>query len=126
MTPSVGYRGVMDLDRYVSELQTQLAAAAENRDADARAVAEQLSAALDAGVRLMLLGVLSDVASEITREIAPGSVDVVLRGRDPNLVVTRPEPSEPSTPEVAAPAEPLDDTVTSRTTLRLPDRLKTR
>ena len=121
----------MDLDRYVSELQTQLAAAAENRDADARAVAEQLGSALDAAVRLTLLGVLSDVASEITREIAPGSVDVVLRGRDPHLVVTRPETSQadtagPSTPEVAAPAGPLDDTVTSRTTLRLPDRLKAR
>jgi len=121
----------MDLDRYVSELQTQLAAAAENRDADARAVAEQLSAALDAAVRLMLLGVLSDVASEVTREIAPGSVDVVLRGRDPQLVVTRPDTAEPdaapvSTPAVAGPAEPLDDTVTSRTTLRLPDRLKAR
>ena len=60
----------MDLDRYVAELQTQLAAAAENGDADARAVAEQLNAALDAAARLMVLGVISDVASEITREIA--------------------------------------------------------
>jgi HicB family len=121
----------MDLDRYVSELQTQLAAAAENGDADARAVAEQLNAALDAAARLMVLGVISDVASEITREIAPGSVDVVLRGRDPYLVVTRPPTTEtdstgPSTPEVGVLAEPLDDTVTSRTTLRLPDRLKAR
>ncbi|WP_432971293.1 toxin-antitoxin system HicB family antitoxin [Dactylosporangium sp. CA-233914] len=121
----------MDLDRYVSELQTQLAAAAEHGDAAARAVAEQLSAALDAAVRLMLLGVVSDVAGEITREIAPGSVDVVLRGRDPHLVVSRPEapatdPTDPPTFEVAVPAEPLDDTVTSRTTLRLPDRLKAR
>jgi hypothetical protein len=121
----------MDLDRYVSELQTQLAAAAENRDADARAVAEQLSTALDAAARLMLLSVLSDAASEITRDIAPGSVDVVLRGRDPQLVVTCPEASQtdaagPSAPEIAVTAEPLDDTVTSRTTLRLPDRLKAR
>jgi hypothetical protein len=121
----------VDLDRYVSELQTHLAAAAENRDADARAVAEQLSAALDAAVRLVLLGVLSDVASEVTREIAPGSVDVVIRGRDPQLVVTRPEAPEtdaagPSTPEVGGSAEPVDDTVSSRTTLRLPDRLKAR
>jgi hypothetical protein len=121
----------VDLDRYVSELQTHLAAAAENRDADARAVAEQLSGALDAAARLMLLSFLSDAASEITRDIAPGSVDVVLRGRDPHLVVTRPEASEtdvsgPSTPEVAVPAEPPDDTATSRTTLRLPDRLKAR
>jgi siderophore synthetase component len=118
----------MDLDRYVSELQSQLAAAAESGDAAARAVAEQLSAALDAAVRLMLLGVLSDVASEITREIAPGSVDVMLRGRDPQLVVTRPEASATSTPEVAAvvAVEAGDDTVSSRTTLRLPDRLKAR
>src|SRR6185437_11428039 len=104
MTPRRSYRGVMDLDRYVSELQTQLAAAAENRDADARAVAEQLSAALDAAVRLMLLGVLSDVASEVTREIAPGSVDVVLRGRDPQLVVTRPDTAEPDAAPVSTPA----------------------
>jgi hypothetical protein len=79
----------------------------------------------------MVLGVISDVASEITREIAPGSVEVVLRGRDPYLVVTRPptpgtESTGPSTPVVEVPAEPLDDTVTSRTTLRLPDRLKAR
>lgn len=119
----------MDLDRYVIELQAQLAAAAESRDAAARGVAEQLTAALDAAVRLMVLGVLSDAAGEITREIAPGSVDVVLRGRDPHLVVTRPEPLEtaapgPSTPGIATSPEPLDDTVTSRTTLRLPDRLK--
>jgi hypothetical protein len=121
----------VDLDRYVSDLQTQLAAAAAGGDGQTRAVAEQLNAALDAAVRLMLLGVLSDVAGEITREIAPGSVEVVLRGRDPHLVVTRQEKSEtdaagPSTPEVGVPAEPLDDTVTSRTTLRLPDRLKAR
>src|SRR5438132_6402049 len=55
----------------------------------------------------------------------------MLRGRDPHLVVTRLETSEtdaagPSTPEVAVPAEPLDDRVTSRTTLRLPNRLKAR
>jgi hypothetical protein len=119
----------MDLDRYVSELQAQLAGAAETGDPETRAVAERLSAILDAAARLMVLGLLSDVASEITREIAPGSVDVVLRGRDPQLVVTRqpaavigpPVPAAPSVPEA-----PLDDTVTSRTTLRLPDRLKAR
>lgn len=121
----------MDLDRYVSELQAQLAAATETADPDVRAVAERLSASLDAATRLMVLGVLSDIASEITREIAPGSVDVVLRGRDPQLVVSRPaapEADSPAPSAVSAPeeqaAEPLDDTITSRTTLRLPDRLK--
>ena len=134
MTPPWCYRGVMDLDRYVSDLQAQLAAASETDNPDVRAVAERLSATLDAAARLMVLGVLSDVASEITREIAPGSVDVVLRGRDPHLVVTRPPvptyaetgSTGPATPEEPVPAEPLDDMVTSRTTLRLPDRLKAR
>ncbi|MEU7872238.1 toxin-antitoxin system HicB family antitoxin [Dactylosporangium sp. NPDC049140] len=120
----------MDLDRYVSDLQNQLAAAAANGDADARAVAEQLNVALEPAVRLMLLGALSDVAGEITQQIAPGSVEVVLRGRDPHLAVTRPEPAPdaagPTAAEVAAPAPALDDTVSSRTTLRLPDRLKAR
>ena len=121
----------MDLDRYLTDLQAQLAAAAETGDAGARAAAERLSAALDAAVRLMVLEVLSDAASEVTREIAPGSVDVVLRGRDPHLVVTRPPAPEaaspgPSTADERVAAEPLDDAVTSRTTLRLPDRLKAR
>jgi hypothetical protein len=119
----------MDLDRYVTDLQTQLAAAAETSDPAARAVAERLSASLDAAARLMVFGVLSDAASEITREIAPGSVDVVLRGRDPHLVVTRAAatgPTELTPPAEVLAAEPLDDTVTSRTTLRLPDRLKAR
>ncbi|WP_433210651.1 toxin-antitoxin system HicB family antitoxin [Dactylosporangium sp. CS-047395] len=121
----------MDIDRYVSELQTQLAAAAEIGDPEARTVAERLSGALEAATRLTVLNVLSDVASEITREIAPGSVDLVLRGRDPHLVVSRaaepvaaPAPAAPAT--AAAAPEPGDDTVTSRTTLRLPDRLKAR
>jgi hypothetical protein len=120
----------MDIDRYVSELQTQLAAAAEIGDPEARAVAERLSGALDAAARLTVLGVLSDVASEITREIAPGSVDVVLRGRDPHLVVSRPAEPAPAAVPSAAP-EPQDDATSasptsSRTTLRLPDRLKAR
>jgi hypothetical protein len=126
----------MDLDRYVVDLRVQLAAAAEAGDADARAMAERLSVALDAAARLVLLEVLSDAASEITREIAPGSVDVQLRGRDPVLVVTRAVvptfaeiasvPTDASEAGETNPVEPLDDTVTSRTTLRLPDRLKSR
>jgi len=37
-----------------------------------------------------LLDGLSAAADEITRELAPGSVEVRLRGRDPNFVVTTP------------------------------------
>ena len=121
----------MELDRYVADLRAQLAAAADAGDPATRSLAERLSVALEAAARLVFLEVLSDAAVEITREIAPGSVDVRLRGRDPVLVVTRPPSAEIASAPTDAPGvgetvEPLDDTVTSRTTLRLPDRLKTR
>ena len=129
----------MELDRYVADLRAQLAAAAEGGGEDVQAAAERLSTALDAAARLMLLEVLSDAASEITRELAPGTVDVRLRGRDPELVVSRPagtafaeaapapDPAPAADPATAAaPADATDDTATSRTTLRLPDQLKAR
>jgi hypothetical protein len=92
----------MDLDRYLADLRLRLAASAEVGDEDARALAERLSVALEAATRLTVLEVLSDAASEITRQIAPGSVDVLLRGRDPQLVVTR--PTEPVFTQVTADA----------------------
>ncbi len=124
----------MELDRYVADLRAQLAAAAEAGDESTQALAERLSISLDAAARLVLLEALSDAASEITRELAPDSVDVRLRGRDPELVVSRaavPEfadgtPSAPIGQATAETAETVDDTVTSRTTLRLPDQLKAR
>ena len=120
----------MELDRYVADLRGQLAAAAESGGEDVRAVAERLGAALDAAARLMLLEALSDAASEITRELAPGAVDVRLRGRDPELVVSRPTGTEfaeaAPAPDLTAAGAVTDDTATSRTTLRLPDQLKAR
>jgi hypothetical protein len=124
----------MELDRYVADLRRQLAAAAQSGGEDVQAAAERLSTALDAAARLMLLEVLSDAASEITRELAPGSVDVRLRGRDPELVVSQPAgagfaeaaPASDLATAGALTADATDDTATSRTTLRLPDQLKAR
>ena len=122
----------MDLTRYVDDLQRQLAVAADAGGDDARELAQRLSAPLDATVRLVLLEALSDAANEITAELAPGSVDVRLRGRDPEFVVTAPaattfEPaSDRSAPAtvLSTPAPVADDAATSRTTLRIPDQLK--
>ena len=117
----------MDLDRYVTDLRRQLATAAESGGDETRALAERLSASLDAATRLVLLEALSDAATEITRELAPGSVEVRLRGRDPEFVVTR--GVEPEFAEIpASEPVPVDDTETgtTRTTLRLPDHLKSR
>src|SRR3954453_11556125 len=80
----------MDLTPFVAELQRQLDAGAAAGGDDAREVAERLTAPLDAAARLMLLEVLSAAAGEITTELAPGSVDVRLRGGEPELVVVPP------------------------------------
>src|SRR3712207_719216 len=86
----------MELSRYVDEMQHQLLVAAAAGGGDARAMAERLTTPLESAVRLILLEALAEAAGEITAELAPGSVDVRLRGRDPELVVTAPpSPSAP-------------------------------
>ena len=115
----------MELGPYVSDLRRQLVDAAENGAPDTRAAAERLAAGLDAAARLVLLDVLSAAAGEITRDLAPGSVDLRLRGRDIDFVVTQPS-TEADTNDTLGAAVDADDASTSRTTLRLPDALKAR
>jgi HicB family len=116
----------MDLAPYVSELHRQLAAAAEAHGEEAREHAERFSAALDASARLMLLDALSAAAGEITAELAPGAVDLRLRGGEPEWVVT-PAPQEAEPAEAPAAAWTAgDESATARINLRLPERLKAR
>ncbi len=115
----------MELGPYVSDLRRQLVDAAENGAQETRAVAERLAAGLDAAARLVLLDVLSAAAGEITRDLAPGSVDLRLRGRDIDFVVTQPSTEADTNDAPGAPVD-ADDASTSRTTLRLPDVLKAR
>jgi hypothetical protein len=133
----------MDLRPYVENIHAQLAAAAEAGGDEARTLAERLFAPLDATVRLTLLEVLSVAAEEITCDLAPGSVEVRLRGRDPEFVVT-PSPVDLSADDpaygdenvppagrlgvgVAPPASGEgDEGAMSRINLRMPDHFKTR
>ena len=80
----------MDLAPYIESLRRELAVAAEIGGDEARALAERLTAPLDAATRLALLDALSAAAAEITRELVPGSVDIRLRGRELHFVVTLP------------------------------------
>ncbi|WP_345151074.1 toxin-antitoxin system HicB family antitoxin [Arthrobacter ginkgonis] len=120
----------MDISRHVQEVQDQLAEATELAGEQASEVARRLIRSLDAALRLAILEALSEAAGEITAELAPGSVDVRLRGRDPEFVVTPPMP--PDTTEAALTQEPASssdyavDGRTTRTTLRLPENLKAR
>lgn len=123
MTPLWCHTGAMDLGPYLSDLHRQLVNATASSADDTRVVAERLAAGLDPAARLVLLDVLSAAVGEITRDLAPGSVDLRLRGREIEFVVVQPN-TEPDGAE-PNPVD-LDDASTSRTTLRLPDALKSR
>ena len=96
---------IMDLTPYVENLRRDLAVAAEAGGEDARALAERLTAPLESAIRLTLLDALSAAADEITRELAPGSVELRLRAGEPDFVVTpapADEPVEPAPDDAAA------------------------
>lgn len=118
----------MDLSPYVESLRRDLLATAEVAGDEARIVAERLLVALDSSVRLALIDALGAAAEQVTAELAPGSVELRLRGREPEFVVSMaamPEPPAPPPP----PAPPLfdgDDGTTARISLRLSDGLKAR
>ncbi|MEU8424464.1 hypothetical protein AB0C15_26685 [Micromonospora sp. NPDC048835] len=122
----------MELRSYVENLRNEFAVAAEGVDPEARVLAERLFTQLEAATRLTLLEALSDAADEITRELAPGSVHVRLRGREPDFVVAPASPPVEPASEASAPppmSVPLaapegDEGGTSRINLRLPDHVK--
>ena len=118
----------MNLLPYIERLHKQLLVAADAGGDDARALAERMIAPLESAARLMLLDALSGAAAEITVDLAPGSVDVRLRGVDPEFVLTVPATEAPGTATASLPLVPTEgeDASTSRTTLRLPDHLKSR
>jgi hypothetical protein len=119
----------MDLNPYIDDLRRQLDVAAAAGGEDARQIAERLVAPMESAARLVLLDALSAAAAEITRELAPGFVDVRLRGRDPEFVVTA-APTDQSfdeheSPSMVPPPPPdTDEGSNSRLTLRLSDQLK--
>src|SRR6476646_831907 len=111
----------MDLSPYAENLRRELVVAAEAGGDDARALAERLTAPLEPAVRLMLLDALSAAADEITRELAPGSVELRLRGGEPAFVVTPAPADELLEQETSAraPAPPeLDEGAAARINLR--------
>jgi hypothetical protein len=128
----------MNLDPYLEAIHAQLDAAAQAGGDEAQALAVRLAAPLDAAIRLALQDALAAAAEEITVELAPGSVELRLRGREPQFVVTSPQP-EPSlddatdeedaslTAAVAShPATEGDESTISRINLRMPEHLKAR
>ena len=113
----------MDLQPYVDGVRHELGVAAAAGGPEAVALADRLTAPLESAIRLALLEALSDAAEQITRELAPRSVDVRLRGRDPEFTVSAGVEDLADEPAAAIP-ESDDDGGTWRVTLRLPESLR--
>jgi Ribbon-helix-helix protein, copG family len=130
----------MELNRYVAHLGREFATLAEAGGEESRALVERLAGPLESAIRMTLLDTLSAAADEISRDLAPGSVELRLRGRDPSFVVTTP-PGEPGEPGESVGVAPQPDSTTSgdagdsarllaedgpaaRINVRLPEQLK--
>lgn len=119
----------MDLTPYVDNLRRDLAVAAEAGGEQARELAERLTAPLESAARLTLFNALSAAADEITNDLAPGSVEVRLRGGEPGFVVTPPvhtEDAEADPTPAPPPVPEAEEGAMSRINLRLPESLKNR
>ncbi|MEV4942136.1 hypothetical protein [Streptomyces zaomyceticus] len=126
----------MDLTPYVDNLRHELGVAAQAGGDEARALADRLTGQLESAARLTLLNALSDAMDEVTRDLAPGSVDLRLRGLNPEFVVTPPPTADlfdeagtavQAPPPPPAPlAEGEEGGATSRINFRPPAQLKIR
>jgi len=120
----------MELGTFVDRLHSALAVTAASGSEETQAVAERLAAGLDSATRLVLLEVLTEAADTITRDLAPGSVHVRLRGREADFVVTPPQ--APQAPTSAADHVPSSvepeaaDGPAARINFRPPESLKVR
>ena len=114
----------MDLTPYVENLRRELAVAADAGGDEARALAERLTAPLESAIRLTLLEALSAAADEITRELAPGSAELRLRGGECEFVVTPAPADEPDEAPLAPALPDTEESATARINLRLPEQLK--
>jgi hypothetical protein len=118
----------MDITGYVERLRADLVAAAASGGEAMIDAAERLATTLDSAVRMALLEALSDAAAEISTELDGGAVEVRLKGREPQFVVTPPPGPAAATdaPDAGGSGPDADDSVTVRITLRLPESLKQR
>jgi hypothetical protein len=131
----------MQVEPYVAQVQTQLAAASALGDDSTRAVAQALAAAAEPAVRLALLGAVSAAANEITAALldSPGSpaVSVRIEGDEVQVDVRHSSPADfrgdagddpgdpdGNSPDTNSPDTNNPDTNNARISLRLPEGLK--
>jgi predicted HicB family RNase H-like nuclease len=116
----------MDLNIHIDNLRRELVAVANTGNPEIAKAGELLAKAVDSAARLGLIEVLSDAAEDVTAGLAahdyPAEVQVRIRGREVEMVVTPPAESA----QQSAPADEPDPTesYSARFTLRMPDQVK--
>ncbi len=115
----------MDLTPYVETMRTHLLTAAAMGDQQARDTARLLADALEPGARLALTHALSAFADEVTAAWGAGSVEIRMRGGEPEVVVTvETEVAGAPSDETYVNIEADGDAGAARVSLRMPEYVK--
>lgn len=123
----------MDLSKHVETVRNGIVSAASLADEHTQDVARRLGNAVDSSARLALFGAITDATSEISAELAPGSIEVRVVDGNPSFSVHVPQPAgEPTVilpdrdeTEAAEPTAEIDeDEPMIRVSLRLPASVK--
>jgi len=107
----------MQIDGYVQALREDLARVAAVGDESTARAAELLAVALESALGRRLIEALGEAALELNGQLDGGRVEVRFAGSDPELVYIRDEEAVP---------DQVDEALTARITLRLPESLKAR
>jgi hypothetical protein len=107
----------MQIDGHIQALREDLARVAALGDEATARAADLLSVAIEASISRRIQDVLAEAALELNAQLDEAHVEVRIVGRDPELVLVREGGSEP---------EAVEEALSARITLRLPDGLKRR
>ena len=107
----------METAQFIDGLQSDLRELAQLGGDELAQAAQRLEGAVRQSATLRLIDALTQVALEVSSQLPNGHLDVRLAGQDPELVYVEEEGEEPQ-------AQTVEDGLTARITLRLPDSLK--
>ncbi len=114
----------MDLTPYVETMRSHLLTAAAMGDEQARETARRLADALEPGARLALTNALSAFAAEVTAAWGAGSVEIRMRGGEPEVVVTTETIASAAADESFINIEADGEAGAARVSLRMPEAVK--
>jgi len=114
----------MDLTAYVETMRSHLLTAAAMGDQQARDTARLLADALEPGARLALTNALSAFAAEVTAAWGAGSVEIRMRGGEPEVVVTAEPVASSPTEDTFMNIEADGEAGAARVSLRMPEAVK--